>query len=119
MGIAAFALLGALLSPQDLEATITPSSFSGPALDAGALANVSIGIDGSISNQTLTASVSNVTIGASSSQSSVSTGSITLDGSSAGMTAGVQAISLNTGLASNAQAMISIAGGLTFGAKPN
>jgi len=119
MGIAAFALLGALLSPQDLESSVTPSSFSGPALDAGALANVSISMDGSISSQTLTANTSNVTISASGAQSSVTTGSITLDGSSAGMTAGVQAISLNTGLGSNAQAIISIAGGLSFGAKPN
>jgi len=118
MGIAAFALLGALLSPQDLEASLTPASFSGLSLDAGALSNVAINVGGSVSSQTLSSNTSHVTIVNTSTQSTLTTGNITLDGSAAGMTAGVQALSLNTGLASNSQAVISIAGGISF-AKPN
>jgi hypothetical protein len=118
MAAAVFALLGALLSPQDLEASLTPTSFSNLSLDAGALSNVTIDVGGSVTSQTLSATVSQVTIRNVATQGTISTGNITLDGSAAGMTAGIQAMSLNTGLGSNSQATISIAGGISFG-KPN
>jgi hypothetical protein len=121
MGIAALALLGALLGPQDLaEATPwTSPPGLGQALDSGALAVTVAGAASmSISSQTLTASVSNVQfIGASGGQGSLRTGDINLAASDSSGFSGIQVVNINTGFGSSTQAAVSVAaGGLVLSA---
>ena len=112
MGIAVIALLGALLSQQDL-AGLAPlqAGGRGPAMDTEGLAGITAGST-AISTQALTASVSNVQAAFSPGGSSgLRTGDITIGAADTTGFSGIQAISLNTGVASTAQAAISIAAG--------
>jgi hypothetical protein len=127
MGLAAIAMLGVLLSPQDLAVqsagTFTPPLADLPAslaLDASALASTTAG-EGTMamSSQTLTSSVSQVSFtGGADMQGSLRTGDINLGQNDASGFSGMQAVNISTGFGSSVQSAISIAAGsVAFGPK--
>jgi hypothetical protein len=125
MGLAAIAMLGALLSPQDLAVrsagALTPSETpAGLALDASTLASTTAG-DGTMamSSQTLTSSVSQVSFtGGGDMQGSLRTGDINVGQNDASGFSGMQAVNISTGFGSSVQSAISIAAGsVVFGPK--
>ena len=108
MGLAAVAFAGALIAPQTLSIAASANAMPSAALDA---AGTGLGV--AISNQRMTSTVSQVSVGPAG---AVHTGDIVLKDGSAG--AGLQAVSLSTGLGSTSQALISVSGGVSLAAKP-
>jgi hypothetical protein len=126
MGLAAIALLGALLTPQELTAqtagalTPTDAPFASLALDAQALSSITAG-EGTVSMsvQTLTGSVDHVSFsGGADLQAAIRSGDINMSRDDASGMSGVQTVSLSTGFGSSVQAATSIAAsGLVFNSK--
>lgn len=122
MGAAAIALLGALLSPQDLAVqTGGTAIWAGPAFDAAHLSQVVTGVGvTALSIQTLTSQVSNVFISMPANGTvNIRTGDIAYDSQASSGFSGIQTINANTGFGSSSQAATSVAvsGGFSIGPK--
>jgi hypothetical protein len=111
--------LGALMGPQDLADTVATSGEAVSVVTPGGLTAADGAGQGALvrSDQTLSAQANGITVSVSGGQGEIRTGDISLDADSVG--SGIQALNLNTGLASVAQASISVAtGALALGAAP-